>query len=878
MTMLIPNAQASRVGPASAFARERLGETPRRSRVQSLLLSVTIVLGLAALAAAVGGMAPDLDYAVFVHALRRLPLSHLALALAATAVSFAGYVGREAAAMRYVGARVPRLALMVCALAAPALGNMAGFGLFTAGAVRYRIYGGVGVRTFDIARVVGLVMIGFAVGLAAVGGGAAIARAPDVAILFGWTAAWVRVAGGSALAGVAVLLAFGVPGPLRRTRAPTGAVDRAFIAMQALCTAMRLLGAATALWILLPRGLVGFASFVPLFAAATALSLLSHVPAGAGVFELIVLWALRGRAPAGEVAAALVAYRAIFYGLPLLLSAATFAVFEWRLAFDPSLPPADVKLARAATRLTPTFVGLLAFGVGVVLIFSGATPIFGSRLLSLSRHVPLWVLETSSFLGSVLGVAFLFLTRGLLDRRDGAWRLATAATLASLTFSLLKGLAFGEVALLLCFLALLLATRRRFERPTSLFDQPFTLGWSVAVGAILAASFGVFWLAFHNGAHPVGNLWSFEFDAQAPRALRAVLGAAISAGGFALWHLLRAPSGRIAPPDPATLARALDIIANTSRAEAQMALMGDKALLISASGRAFLMYGKHGRSWIALYDPSGPREDWRELVERFVRIAAEHGGRASFYQTRPENLSFYLDLGFSAIKLGEEAILDLPGFVLKGGACSHLRYALKRGERDGLAFAWLAPEAAMDRLDELAIVSNAWLEAAGAEEKGFSVAAFEPGYLARQSVGLVTENGRAVAFASVMTAGEEAALGLLRHVRTESPVLMEFLLTRTALALRERGFVRFSLGAAPLAGVGPSPLRTRWARLATLLWRHGARFYNFQGLRAFKNKFNPRWEPRYLVSSGAMGPFLALADSAALIGSSAPKLGVGVDA
>jgi phosphatidylglycerol lysyltransferase len=66
-------------------------------------------------------------------------------------------------------------------------------------------------------------------------------------------------------------------------------------------------------------------------------------------------------------------------------------------------------------------------------------------------------------------------------------------------------------------------------------------------------------------------------------------------------------------------------------------------------------------------------------------------------------------------------------------------------------------------------------------------------------------------------------------------------------------------------------LRTRWGHVAALLWRHGNRFYNFQGLRAFKNKLHPTWEPRYLVSSGALGPFMALADAVALIGAASPK-------
>ena len=843
----------------------------KEPRVQRLLLALAIGFGLYAFMFAFGGVARDLDYLQAVRTMRHLPMSVLAWSMAATAVSFVGFIGREATALRYVGARVPRLALVLCGLSAAALSNAAGFGVFTAAAVRYRIYGAVGVRSFDVARIIGFVMAGFVIGLATIGGGAAVARAPDVAALFGWSPGLVRTTGGLALVCVSVLFAFGAPRPLRWFGEPVTPPGRDLIALQALWTGVRLVGAAAALWVLLPPGLIGLSSFVPLFAAATALGALSHVPAGAGVFELVVLWALRGRAPTEAVAAALFAYRAIYFLLPLLLSAITFGAFEWRLAFDPTMPRADVKLARAAARLTPTFVGLLAFVIGVVLIVSGATPTFGSRLMSLSRHVPLWALETSSFLGSIFGVVFLFLARGLFDRRDGAWRLAVGATLASLVFSFVKGLAFGEVALLACFLALLLASRRQFDRPTSLFDQPFTWGWFTAVGAILAAAFGFLWLAFHNTHSHVGDWWSFAFDAQAPRAMRAVLGAVVSAGGFALWQLMRAPSGRVTPPDPATLARALEVIETAARSEAQMALMGDKALMLSTSGRAFLMYGKRGHSWIALYDPVGPRDEWRDLVERFVRLAAEHGGRANFYQTRSDNLSLYLDFGFTATKLGEEAILDLAAFTLKGGAFSHLRYALKRGERDGMVFEYLPAGAAISRIDDLAAISNSWLEARRSEEKGFSVAAFEPGFLARQCVGLVSQNGRPVAFASAMTAGGEATLGLLRSSDAESPVAMEFLLTRLAMALRDQGFGRFSLGVAPLSGITPTPLRTGWRRVAALLWRHGNRFYNFQGLRAFKNKFNPTWEPRYLVSSGAIGPFMALADATALIGAALSK-------
>ena len=94
--------------------------------------------------------------------------------------------------------------------------------------------------------------------------------------------------------------------------------------------------------------------------------------------------------------------------------------------------------------------------------------------------------------------------------------------------------------------------------------------------------------------------------------------------------------------------------------------MGDKSLLFSANGDAFLMYRKRGRSWVALFGPIGNPAAHSELVWRFVELARRHGGRAVFYEVPGESLSIYADAGLSAFKLGEEARVRLDAFDLKG--------------------------------------------------------------------------------------------------------------------------------------------------------------------------------------------------------------------
>ncbi len=840
-----------------------------QTRIQRLLTSFAILLALGGLIAAFGDAVRDIDYRETVRVLRHLPASAILLSIAATTVSFAALVARDASAMRYIGARASSSAMVIAGFCGSALGNAVGFGVLTAAAVRYRIYGAAGVKPDDVSRLLVFIITGFAIGLTGVGGVAGLVEAGPAGALLGWSPSLIRTASGFALAGVACLLLFGAPGSLRLGNVALPAPSRSLLAAQLALTSMRLFGAAGALWILLPATPIDFITFAAIFSVATALAAVTHIPAGAGIFEVVVFWAFRGRASSEGVAAALIAYRCIYYLMPLALSAVAFAYFEVGVATGARKAAADERLARAAARLSPMFLSVMAFATGAMLLVSGATPTFSGRLAELSVHVPLWAVESSHFLGSLIGVVFLFVARGLFDRRDGAWKLALALSAISLVFSIVKGLAFGEAAFLLFFAILLLATRQQFYRPTSMIDQPFTWGWFAAVAGIIAAAFGILFLAFHDvrGA-PHGLWWEFEFDAQAPRALRALLGASVLTVGFGLRQLLRAPVGLARKPAASELASARSIIDQQPRGDAMLALMADKSLLFSESGRSFLMFGKRGRSWIALFDPVGPREEWLGLVDRFIRMSRAHGGRAAFYQVRPENLPLYLDAGFSVMKLGEDAVVRLSQFSLKGGSASHLRYALKRGERDGLEFEFLPPERLAPHMNDLAGISERWLEFRGGEEKGFSVAAFEPNYIARQHVALLRERGRAVAFVSVMMtrSGGEATVGLMRSSGVQSPVAMEFLITNLILALTTRGLESLSLGAAPLAGVRAAPLSSRWNRLASLIWKHGDRFYNFQGLRGFKSKFNPTWEPRYFAASGALGPFVALADATVLIG------------
>ena len=71
---------------------------------------------------------------------------------------------------------------------------------------------------------------------------------------------------------------------------------------------------------------------------------------------------------------------------------------------------------------------------------------------------------------------------------------------------------------------------------------------------------------------------------------------------------------------------------------------------------------------------------------------------------------------------------------------------------------------------------------------------------------------------------------------------MDYLFIELMLWGRNQGYRWFNLGMAPLSGLEAHPLAPAWHRVGNFIFRHGEHFYNFEGLRRYKMKFDPVWE------------------------------------
>ncbi|WP_183719464.1 bifunctional lysylphosphatidylglycerol flippase/synthetase MprF [Rhizobium sp. BK060] len=835
-------------------------------RYRALLTALATLALFCLVGFAIVQLTNEVRYDDVVQALAETKVSSIVLALVFTGLSFLALVFYDVNAIEYVGRKLPFPQVALTGFSAYAVGNTAGFGALSGGAIRYRAYSRLGLTPEEIGRVIAFVTLSFGLGLAGVAAIALLIIADEIAPLINVGSLTLRLLAGAVIAGLGVIMFMGRDGraihlgPIE-IRLP----DSRTWSRQFLVTAFDIAASATVLYVLLPQAAISWPVFLAVYAIAVGLGVLSHVPAGLGVFETVIIASLGSAVNIDAVLGSLVLYRLIYHVLPLLIAVLAVSATELRRFAD---HPVASGIRRIGIRLMPQLLSTLSLLLGVMLVFSSVTPTPDQNLEFLANYLPLPIVEGAHFLSSVLGLALVVAARGLGQKLDGAWWVSILSAAAALTLSLLKAIALVEA----CFLGFLIfglfVSRRLFRRHASLLNQTLTASWLTAIAVICVGAIVILLFVYRDVEYSSELWWQFEFADEAPRGLRAVLGISIISSAIAIFSLLRPVAVKPEPASTDALQRAVDIVEKQRFADANLVRMGDKSIMFSEKGDAFIMYGRQGRSWIALFDPIGERSAIPELVWRFVESARAAGCRAVFYQISPALLSHCADAGLRAFKLGELAVADLKTFEMKGGKWANLRQTASRAQRDGLEFEVIAPENVPAAMDALAAVSNAWLEDHNAKEKGFSLGAFDPDYIVAQPVGILKREGRIVAFANILitAAKDEGTIDLMRFSPDAPKGAMDFLFVQIMEYLRDQGFSHFNLGMAPLSGMSKREMAPVWDRIGSTVFEHGERFYNFKGLRAFKSKFHPQWHPRYLAVSGGGNPMLALMDATFLIG------------
>jgi phosphatidylglycerol lysyltransferase len=799
-------------------------------------------------------------------ALTALSWERIIAALGLTAASYVLLMSYDALALRHIRKTLPFRRVALASFTSYAFTHSFGFGSLMHATIRYRLYAPLGLRTVDIAEITAFVNITFTIGLAVMFPVIALLHTPALegvglpettSIAFGAGALALAVAYAALGWWVHRVELFGfvlkVPSPIT-TFAQIG-----------LSLADLTLAGAVFFMCLPDPAAASYPHVLAVFVVALTAAIISHVPGGLGVFETIILMGLSNELPGDQILAALLVFRVIYFLVPLVTACALFGSLE------------AIQARRRITRVSQDLAGWLApaapavlagcsFIGGAVLLFSNATPDNGTRLELVSTTLRLPVIEASHFLGSVVGVFLLLLSSQLQRRSHAAWLVTLLLFLLSSIAELVNGLEWKQAVLLLVFFFVLLASRDEFYRRSALVAEPFTSGRFLAIGIVLGSSFWLGLFSYKQVDYRDELWWHFTLYGDASRFLRASVAVAVIALAAAAVRLLGAAATQSGIASQNALTRAAEVVAQSPEARANLGLLGDKRILFHPAGDSFVMFGVIRRSWVVLGDPIGPFARWRDLLCELATEAASHGGWPVFFGIGDAAAKICSKLSFAVRRIGDQAIVPLDQFAIEK-LCPELQESHRRIASVGCQFEVIARDTVQALIPELQPVSEEWLRYKRTSGRGFLDTGLHVDYLGRFPVGVVRLRGRILAFASLVgSAGRaELSIELVRHTACAPAGILEFVLAEAIVWAKGQAYRTVNLGLAPLQGLSRRDTMSRWDRFGAHLYRHGEHYPDFNELRRAKDRFAPRWDPRFVSSRPGLTLARAIPDVAKLV-------------
>ena len=523
------------------------------------------------------------------------------------------------------------------------------------------------------------------------------------------------------------------------------------------------------------------------------------------------------------------------------------------------------------------FVGLAIAGIGVIdLVVTaahGAPAPHGRGLGVRLARAALW----GPYLLPVAAMALVTVCRGLLHGKRNAWIVSVAAVAASAVGTHAHGQDLLGGLPSLVVLGVLLLARGSFRagpdptRPRDalrvllvgeatvfvygtlglyLLDSQF-LDSSTVMEALGDALRSMVLLAPSSvSAANTHGRWLLESI-----RVGALIAVFLGATKLILAYVPRRPT----PSERAVVVDLLDRWGDSSLAPFH--LLGDKQWFVTPAADGFVGYVLAGRAAVALGEPVAAPNARAETARRFCAFCETNGWTPAFHQVSPSGALALAAAGMKVAKIGEEAVVDVRNWTIDGPEHKSLRSAIRRIERAGYDAVELEQPLDDATLVELRRVSDAWMGDGRHRERTFTVGQFGADYLRTTRVIAVRhrETAQVAAFANLVDTYRSTAgnFDLMRRDPDAPNGVMEYLFVALIERFRQEGYEGMTLGLAPMANITGDATRDRAMRLA---YERGERLFNYQGLRRFKDKWSPNWEPRYVgYRSEADLPRVALA-------------------
>ena len=793
------------------------------------------------------------DMSEVLHQLASIPNHYIALSLFFSFLSYLILTGYDALGVRFIGERLSAGRVVRAGFVGYAFSHNIGMALLTGGSIRYRIYSAWGFSGIQVTQIVAFSALTLWIGFCSVAGTSLLFFTPDMP-----QSALIPFQSLKYLGGFLLLMTAGylvasvtVDKEISIKGWSLSFPDLELALKQVAIASVDWVLAGLVLYVLLPDVGITFPSFIGVFLLAQIIGLTSQVPGGLGVFESVMLLYLSNFMAGSAVLGILVVYRIIYYILPLLAAVVVLAYQEY-LVNRRKVRSLGQKAASWIPRVVPHVLSVSVFIGGAILLFSGSMPSEVPRMQWLQVFLPLPVIEMSHFFASLVGAGMMVLARSLQRRVRAAWQITMALLTFGVLFSLLRGGDYEEASILAVMFLALVPCREEFHRRTSLISKDFSSGWLTLLGLVFIS---VFWLGLFSYRHVSYQeelWWQFTLQGDAPRYLRAMVGVLSFTFIIALIKILKPRRQEVEEPDSEEMERVRRILFEVPYTKPRVALLRNKDLFFNEQRDAFIMHVKSGNFMVSMGDPVGPPGRAEDLIFDFDDYCNSEGYMPCFYQVRERYLDYYVDLGLTLLKIGEEARVALGEFRLEDDRYRRLRERMQQFKNEGMRMEVIPPREIGNHLSLMKGISEEWKKRNGAQELGFAHGVFDEKYLMQFPAAIVYYGDRAVAFSTVWEGADryELAFDLLRSSDDAPEGTILFMLMELMSWGRKERYQWFSLGMAPLSGLKGQQHTARWHKVADWVYTYGDNIHSFREVRAYREQFDPVWEPRYLAVPG----------------------------
>ncbi|MFM9448147.1 phosphatidylglycerol lysyltransferase domain-containing protein [Streptomyces acidiscabies] len=526
----------------------------------------------------------------------------------------------------------------------------------------------------------------------------------------------------------------------------------------------------------------------------------------------------------------------------------------------------------------PVLVGRACAVVGLLDVAAGVFPRFRhSRMHTLAEVLPGSFGPFAAALSLSAGILLLLLAHGLKRGKRRAWRATVALLPAGAAAQFTYRHSPVGVIISVALLVALIVYRDQFDalpdprsRWRALANFILMGAGSLALGMVIVSVHSERMVGDPSVAdrltHVVYGLFGFEGPVDYAGNTSWTVAFSLGALGWvtALTTIYLAfrpehPAAQLTEEDETKL-RALLEKHGRRDSLGHFALRRDKAVVFSPSGKAAVTYRVVSGVMLASGDPIGDVEAWPGAIERFMDEAKAHSWTPAVMGCSETGGEVWTrETGLDALELGDEAVVDVADFSLAGRAMRNVRQMVKRIERAGY-------ETRVRRIRDLGDAELERIRRAADDwrgtstERGFSMALGRIGdpsdgdcliATAHKADDVTDAYGDLKAILHFVPWGNDgASLDLMRRDRSADPGMNELLIVAALQAAPKFGITRVSLNFAMFRSalargekIGAGPVLRAWRGLLVFL----SRWFQIESLYKFNAKFQPRWEPRFVV-------------------------------